>query len=140
MEDKKDKSFLGTGWSFPPEFRRDSRSVVMCSDEADIRQSLMLLVSTAPGERILRPSYGCDLQSMVFERLTEATRTRISALVHRAILLFEPRVTVHEVAVHFVSHETGMIHIVVDYTIIQTNTRSNIVYPFYLKEGTNVQL
>jgi uncharacterized protein len=140
MEETKDKSFLGAGWGFPPEFRRDSRSVELVSDEEDIRQSLYLLVSTAPGERIMRPSYGCDLQSMVFERLTEATRTKIEHMVLRAIILFEPRVSVQEVNVHFVSHETGMIHIVVDYTIIQTNTRSNIVYPFYLKEGTNVQI
>lgn len=138
MQDKIEKSFLGTGWSFPPQFREQDHSLELVSEEDDIRQSLYLLIATAPGERILNPDYGCDLNSLVFERITEALRYRIKSMVSRAILLFEPRVVVEQVEVHIVSIEPGMLHIVVEYTVIQTNSRSNIVYPFYLQEGTNV--
>lgn len=140
MPDQIDKSFLGTGWSFPPAFHPEQFEPEMVAEEADIGQSLFLLISTAPGERIMNPAYGCDLHSLVFERITEATRYKIVSMVSLAILMFEPRVTVNEIDVRIVSHDPGLIHIRVEYTVIQTNTRSNIVYPFYLQEGTNVIL
>ena len=134
------KSFLGTGWSFPPTFRNKHRAMDMVSDEEDIQQSLLLLISTAPGERIMFPTFGCDLHGLVFERLSEALRYEVRSLVKKAIYLFEPRVTVENVEVHIASVDPGIIHITVEYTIIQTNSRGNIVYPFYLKEGTSVSL
>ena len=138
MADQIDKSFLGTGWSFPPTFDHFDHSLEMVSEEKDIRQSLYILIATIPGERIMNPAYGCDLHGLVFDAITESTRYEIIAAVTQAIRLFEPRITVHNVEVHVASYDPGMLHIVVDYTVIQTNSRSNIVYPFYLKEGTNI--
>lgn len=140
MKEQIDKSFLGTGWGFPPSFNLQDRSLELVSEEEDIRQSLFLLISTSPGERLMNPTYGCDLQSVVFDRLTDAVRFEIISLVSMAILRFEPRITVNEVVVTIVSRDPGLIHILVDYTVDQTNSRSNIVYPFYLQEGTNVSL
>jgi uncharacterized protein len=134
------KSFLGTGWSFPPTVREKNRALDMVSDEADIQQSLFLLISTTPGERIMFPEFGCDLQRLVFERINEALRFEMIALVNKAIYLFEPRVKVENTTVHIESIDPGIIHIHVEYTVIQTNSRANIVYPFYLQEGTSVVL
>jgi phage baseplate assembly protein W len=138
MADQINKSFLGTGWSFPPSFNHHNSTFELVSEEDDIRQSLMLLIATAPGERIMNPAYGCDLNSLVFEPINDATCFEIISMVRMAILQFEPRVIVDEVVVHVASLEPGILHIQVDYTVIQTNSRSNFVYPFYLQEGTNI--
>lgn len=132
------KSFLGTGWAFPPTFWKQDYSQEMVSEERDIQQSLYILISTVPGERLMNPLYGCDLYRLVFQRITEALRQEIKVMVTKAIETFEPRVVVEGVEVHIISLEPGILHIVVHYSVIQTNSRANIVYPFYLQEGSSV--
>jgi len=80
MENQIKKSFLGTGWGFPPEFNELTLSVNMVSEEEDIRQSLFILLSTTPGERPLNPAYGCDLQSLVFEKISESIPNKFYSL------------------------------------------------------------
>ena len=135
-----DKSFLGTGWSFPPEFDGTSKNVQTVSAEDDIQQSLFILFSTAPGERVMQPSYGCDLRSMVFENITESTVTAIRDMIEKAVLFFEPRIDLNFVDLDTGQIEEGILNILVDYTVRATNTRSNMVYPFYVQEGTNIQM
>jgi phage baseplate assembly protein W len=135
-----DKSFLGTGWSFPPEFNAASREVQRVSEDEDIQQSLFILFSTYPGERVMQPSYGCELRSMVFEIITESTETAIKDIIARAILFFEPRVDLNLIDLNKDQIEQGILNILVEYTVRTTNTRSNIVYPFYIQEGTNIQM
>jgi len=137
-----DKSFLGTGWGFPPEFNRrgSARKVVA---EEDIHESLFILLSTNPGERVMQPTYGCGLKSQVFEEINETAVTVMVDLVRRAILFFEPRVIVESIRVDSGSQEdilNGLIKIDVTYIVRATNNRHNIVYPFYFTEGTNVKL
>jgi len=79
------KSFLGTGWSFPPAFSNSERQTAMLSDEADIQSSLEILLSTRPGERVMRPDYGCNLDELVFEPLTTTFKTYIKDLVATAV-------------------------------------------------------
>ncbi|MBY0573628.1 MAG: GPW/gp25 family protein, partial [Undibacterium sp.] len=83
------KSFLGIGWSFPPEFSKRGR-VAMVSAEDDIRQSLLILLSTTPGERVMQPAFGCGLKSKVYENINETNLTILKDLIKRAILFFEP--------------------------------------------------
>lgn len=140
MRDKKVPSFLGTGWSFPPAFNVvTGQPLQMVSEEEDIRQSLFLLFSTIPGERIMKPEYGCDLHALVFERLTPSTESRIVDMISMAVLRFEPRINLEQVLVDLIDAYTGHIQISVVYTVRITNSRDNIVYPFYFKEGTNVR-
>jgi hypothetical protein len=136
MEQDYDKSFLGTGWSFPPEFSLQGRGAQMVSAEDDIEQSLRILFNTEPGERIMLPSYGCGLRSRVFDLLSESTVTEIRDLVERAVLFFEPRITVNEIDVKVEDVYAGCLLINLAYTVRATNTRSNLVYPFYLLEAT----
>lgn len=131
-------AFLGTGWTFPPTFSRPGETIVMVSAEADVRQSLWVLFTTAPGERVMLPTYGCDLWRMVFTNLTTTVTTQIADAVRLAVLEWEPRIDVDEVAVSRVPETDGLITVTLAYTVRRTNSRSNLVFPFYLREGTLV--
>jgi phage baseplate assembly protein W len=131
-----DPSFLGRGWSFPPAFSRGAAAVEMVSGPQDIQQSLQILLSTRPGERVMVAEYGCDLSRFVFENVTTTLLTRIADMVERAIILWEPRIRVDHVTTEVDPAEPALIQIDVAYTVRATNTRSNFVYPFYLREAT----
>lgn len=132
-----EKSFLGKGWSFPPEFRRGMEPTIMVTEDEDIHQSLGILMSTAPGERVHRYDFGCDLQRFVHEKMTLTIQTQMQDVISRSVLLFEPRVTLHEVNFNLDNLYDGFVLIELDYTVRRTNTRSNMVFPFYLREGTD---
>lgn len=134
------KSFLGSGWSFPPRFSKATDGVEMSQDEADIAESIFILLSTTPGERTMNPDYGCDLQSQVFQSVNNTMKTNIKDIISKAILFFEPRVRLREVRVNEDDGLNGRVNITIDYEIRGTNSRKNIVYPFYLTEGTDVDL
>jgi len=131
-----DPGFLGRGWAFPPGFERARGSARMVSAGADIDQSLTILFQTRPGERVMQPSYGCRLQDFVFEPMTAPTRAAIAAAIRRAILFHEPRILVEKIAVRARDWEEGRLHIHLNYKVKTTNTRHNVVFPFYLSEGT----
>ncbi|MGE3976128.1 MAG: GPW/gp25 family protein [Nitrospira sp.] len=133
------RDFLGTGWSFPPEFHRGFRSVKMVSWDEDIRESLRILLTTSPGERILQPAYGCGLHALAFENVSEGVKTEIKDLIDRAVLFFEPRITLNRIDIDDTDQYEGLLKLYLDYTIRTTNTRSNMVYPFYFIEGTNIK-
>ena len=134
-----DKSFLGTGWAFPPEFDHLSKTVCMVGEEEDIQESLTILLGTSPGERVMQPTYGCGLRAMVFETITESTVTEIKDIIERAILFFEPRITLTSIDIETVNSADGFLKITLEYTVRATNSRSNMVYPFYFGEGTDIR-
>ncbi len=131
------KSFLGSGWAFPPEFPKELKGVVMTSGYEDIEKSLEILLSTSLGERLMHPDYGCDLNKLLFEPLTTTVKTFIARLVEDAILYHEPRIRLNKVEMTLAEAE-GLVNIFIDYTVSATNSRHNYVYPFYIKEGTNL--
>lgn len=134
------QGFLGRGWSFPPSFDLASGTVTLVDGDADIVQSLQVLMSTAPYERTMLPAYGCNLRQFQFDSAEPALFARIRKQVANAILYFEPRVTVLDIDVVLTAPLTCLLTITVSYLIRQTNTRSNMVFPFYLQgEGTNVR-
>jgi hypothetical protein len=143
MEEEKNKdtlresnSFLGKGWSFPPEFLSKSGSLAMTADADDIRKSLEILLSTRPGERVMQPEYGCDLSKLLFEPITTSLTSHIKDLVKTAILYYEPRIRVEDVTMGTAEALEGKILISIDFFIRTTNTRTNFVYPFYVQEAT----
>ena len=129
-------SFLGTGWSFPPRFDRMRGEVEMVTGETDIRQSMEIILGTAMGERIMQPGFGCNLKEFLFDEIDAAFITRMEEMVGDALLLGEPRILVERVAVE--ESEPGLVLINIDYFIRETNTRSNLVWPFYVNEATDV--
>lgn len=131
-----EQDFLGTGWSFPPTFSRVDNSVEMVSGETDIHESLWILFSTLLGERIMLPQYGSRVWDMVFDSLTTTFKTLLEDNIREAILNWEPRIDVDAIAIDQEKSDEGLVSVTVDYTIRKTNSRSNIVYPFYIQEGT----
>lgn len=130
------KAFLGRGWKFPVQFK--SGSANLSQYEQDIKESLTILLSTTRGERVMRPDYGTTVQDLLFEPLDVSTATLVGEEIKKAILLHEPRVFVENVEAVQESLR-GFIQVTIEYTIIATNTRANLVFPFYLNEGTNIE-
>ncbi|MBZ4043750.1 GPW/gp25 family protein [Flavobacterium hibisci] len=135
---KNKEAFLGTGWSFPPEFKKNNKAVVMTSDEADIKSSLEILLSTKIGERVMLPRYGCNMDELFFESLDRTLKTYVSELIKTAILYYEPRIDVEKIDITQGDELVGELLVIIDYKIRSTNSRSNLVYPFYKGEGTNI--
>jgi uncharacterized protein len=133
-----DKAFLGIGWSFPPEFKIKTNEVVMLSNEEDINSSLEILLSTKVGERIMQPKYGCNLDELLFEKLDLTLKTFVADLVKTSILYYEPRIDVEKVDITQGNDLNGELLVIIDYKIRATNSRINMVYPFYIGEGTNL--
>ena len=131
------KGFLGRGWKFPVEFKRGVNSASLVQHEQDIRESLIILLTTIRGSRLLRPGYGTSVRTLIFEPLDANTATYISEEIKKAILIHEPRVFVDKVEA-IQESLNGTLQVSIDYTIIASNTRSNLVFPFYLIEGTNI--
>lgn len=130
--------FLGTGWAFPTAFTRHGHTTVTATGVEDVRQSLWVLFSTVPGERVMLPTYGCALWRMVFRSLTTTATTEMAEAVRKAVLEWEPRVDLQDVSVQADAALDGRVSLTVSYVIRATNTRDNLVYPFYLREGTLV--
>lgn len=137
MAESEQVPFLGTGWAFPPEFDLATNTMQLTSGDLDIKNSLVLLLSTVPGERKVNPTYGVDLSVLLFEALSTSLKTRITDMISRAIMRYEPRIILDEVTYAERPLE-GYLHITLYYTVRTTNTRTNLVYPFYLKEGTDL--
>ncbi|MEO0408857.1 MAG: GPW/gp25 family protein [Cyanobacteria bacterium P01_A01_bin.135] len=131
------KTYLGTGWSFPPTFDPVG-GVRLVSAEDDICQSLQILLSTSLGERVLQPTYGCDMRDLIFEALTPTVASGIKERVRTAILYHEPRIRLNGVDLSLEEQRQGVVSITVSYTVISTNSRFNLVYPFYLEEGSGL--
>ncbi len=132
------KAFLGIGWDFPPEFSEDLNEVNMISDEEDIKSSLEILLSTRLGERVLLPNYGCNLQDLLFEKLDRTLITYTKDKIQTAILYHEPRIDVISIDISETNPLGGQLVIKIEYKIRATNSRTNVVFPFYKGEGTDV--
>ncbi len=131
-------SFLGSGWRFPPAFGASNREAGIVSGEEDIRESLHILFSTTPGERVMQPIYGCDLRSLSFSGIDTSTVTAMQDIIRRAVLFFEPRIDLDNIEVDDGQAAEGVLLLRLNYTVRTTNSRSNMVYPFYFLEGTNL--
>ncbi|HRB72943.1 MULTISPECIES: GPW/gp25 family protein [Flavobacterium] len=130
--------FLGIGWSFPPEFNKAEGGVTMTTDVEDINNSLLILLSTRPGERVMFPNYGCDLQEMLFKPLELTLITQMKGIIERAILYHEPRINIISIEIDTTEELEGQVLIHIDYEVRNTNTRSNVVFPFYKGEATAI--
>ncbi len=132
------QSFLGRGWSFPPEFSKTNNTVVLTEDETDIEKSLQILLSTRPGERVMVPDYGCNLDELLFKPLNLTVKTYVIDLIRTAILYHEPRIDVERIRIDESTDNDGILLICIDYLVRITNSRRNMVYPFYKEEGTEI--
>ena len=127
---------IGRGWSFPPSFDPITQQTNMVTGEEDIYQSLRVLFNTQPGERVLALKYGCDLSPLLFGKISLTQKTLLENKIKNAILDFESRILVNKLSIDLTQVLDGKISIQIDFTIDHTNNRQNIVFPFFLEEGT----
>jgi phage baseplate assembly protein W len=131
-------SFLGTGWAFPPAFDPVLLTVQTVSDETDIEQSLNILLSTALGERVMQPQFGCDLRPYLFSPLSPHLIGFLKDRVRNSILFYESRIKLISVTVTPTDSPDllqGRFTVTVNYSVIQTNARFNYVYDYFANEA-----
>ncbi|MBL9007648.1 MAG: GPW/gp25 family protein [Myxococcales bacterium] len=131
-----DSSFLGCGWAFPPAFGAGGSSVDMVSGPEDIEQSLRIILGTAPGERVLLDQFGCDLPSFLFEEVDQRLLNKLKRHITDAVLEFEPRIQLETIDVRDADPKAGRLLIRLTYLVRSTNSRFNMVFPYYLLEAT----
>lgn len=127
------KEFLGTGWTFPIK-TGPGGAIAMSSAEDDIREAIRIILGTAKGERAMRPDFGCGIHNRVFSVINTTNLGIIETEVREALILWEPRIEVLSVAASAREAANGKLIIEIEYRVRATNTRFNLVYPFYLKE------
>lgn len=126
---------IGTGWSFPPTFARQGEYLEMVSGLEDIRQSLEILLSTRLKERLYHGDFGCDLHAFLFEEIDQHLISDLKRTVSDAILYHEPRIQVEEVRIDQSRSTEGLLLINILFFARSTNSRYNMVYPFYIQEA-----
>lgn len=130
------KDFLGRGWSMPIQLDPRAGGIASVAYEDDIRQSIRIILETAPGERVMRPNFGCGIHELVFTHMDSTSLQRIRSVVEEALRRCEARIEVIEVTVDDAATSEGELLVQVDYRVRKTNQRDNLVFPFYFSEGT----
>jgi phage baseplate assembly protein W len=130
-----ERTFLGLGWAFPvcPE---GGRTKTAAYDE-DVKQAIRIIMGTNPGERAMRPDFGAGLSAFVFEPVSTTTLEALRRRVEESLIDWEPRIDVELVKVTAAPGEENKLLIEVSYRVRATNSRANLVYPFYLQEGSS---
>ena len=126
------KAFLGTGWAFPPQ--PGAADVAVVSHEEDVRQAILIILGTRPGERVMRPDFGAGLHALVFEPMSQRTMALAAHRIEEALTLWEPRIDLVTVQAR-AEHALGRLLLDIRYRVRLTNVFYNLVYPFYLTEG-----
>ena len=132
------REFLGTGWAFPVNPDAHGR-LRYESDEELVIQGIEIVLGTSPGERQMRPEFGCTIYELVGEANTAALRGMVREKVKEALLRWEPRIDVIDVRVDSPDGQKNRLDIRVDYRIRSNNAFFNLVYPFFLTEGPQQQ-
>ena len=125
---------LGRGWKYP--FMLDERREVALSDgEDDIQEAIWIILSTAFGERLMHPDFGCGIHDLVFAPNNTGTAGLARYYVEDALVRWEPRIDIEEVEVQADPAQPELLLISVSYRVRSTDSRYNLVYPFYLTRG-----
>jgi phage baseplate assembly protein W len=128
------EEFIGRGWAFP--LRTDATGgIALVAREREIEEAIRLVLGTAPGERPMRPEFGCRIHDYIFASADGATASAIAFEVREAIRLWEPRVDVDDIAVTFDAKDPAVMYIDIRYVIRRSNNRRNLVFPFYVIPG-----
>ena len=129
------KAFLGRGWAMPVALDPRTGLVATVAYEEDIRQSILIILETAPGERVMRPNFGCGIHELVFAAVDSTTLQRVRSTVEEALRRCEARIEVLGVNVDDAATSEGKLLVEVEYRVRKTNQLGNLVFPFYFREG-----
>lgn len=124
---------IGRGWAFPPHL--DNRGgVALTTSENEIQQAMYIILSTAPGERVMRPEFGCRIHEYIFAPANSGTTAAVEAEVRQALTRWEPRIDLRDVKVTPNPGTLGLLLIEISYQIKATNDVRSLVFPFYLMQ------
>jgi phage baseplate assembly protein W len=129
------RDFLGVGWSYPVSSDPASGDLALSWYERDVSEAIRTVLETAPGERVMRPRFGCGIHDLVFEEISATTLFAVEAAVREALTTFEPRIELLGVTVDPLQALDGLLIIKINYRVRRTNQIDNLVYPFFYKEG-----
>jgi len=129
------KDFLGRGWAMPVSIDPQSGLIATAEYEEDIRQAIRIILETAPGERVMRPNFGCGIHDLVFEAIDSTALQRIRSEVEDALRRYEARIDVLDVAADEDATSEGMLLVELEYRVRRPNQVGNLVFPFYYREG-----
>jgi uncharacterized protein len=135
VEENKQKNWLGRGWAYPVQIDRRTGAVEVSEYEVDIREAIRIILGTAPGERVMRPDFGCGIHDLVFGVMDTMTLTRVESSVRDSLTKYEARIQVLGVDVDPFYAAEGKLLVEINYRIRLTNQIGNFVYPFYFREG-----
>src|SRR6267154_1257728 len=133
MDERKD--FLGRGWAMPVELDPRTGHVASVAYEEDIRQSILIILQTSPGERVMRPNFGCGIHELVFAALDSTAIQRIKSEIQDALRRCEARIDLLGVTVEETPNSEGKLIVELEYRVRRTNQVGNLVFPFYFREG-----
>ena len=127
------RELIGRGWAFP--ITLDSRgAVALTNEENELIQAVYVILSTAPGERVMRPDFGCRIHEYLFDPANAATAAAVEEAVREALGRWEPRILLNEVTVTPSPETFGMLMIALRFTVKATREETSLVYPFYLMQ------
>jgi Bacteriophage baseplate protein W len=128
------EQFIGRGWAFP--LRTDATGgIALVSREREIEEAIRLVLGTSPGERPMRPEFGCRIHDFAFAPADATTASDIGFEVQKALGRWEPRINVEDVVVSFDGQDAGLLYIDIRYSIRRSNDKRNLVFPFYVIPG-----
>jgi phage baseplate assembly protein W len=130
------KKIVGQGWTFPPGVNNRG-GLNLTSERSEIEQSIIVILTTIPGERVMRPTFGCKLHELIFAPNNGQTAALASTYVEEALNMWEPRIRVLEVDAEPDPLRSGRLFINITYEVKVTNDRRSLVYPFYLIPDEN---
>ena len=129
------KAFLGRGWKFPVQVNPTTGRIAMSAYEEDIKESIRIIIATAPGERLMRPDFGCGIHDLVFSPINSITMGLFESRIRESITQFEARVEIVKLDISSRDAANGKLEINLTCLVRDTNTEFNLVFPFYLTEG-----
>ena len=130
-EEQRNREFLGQGWAFPLQFNPRGQ-IALAAGERDIEQAIRLILSTMPGERVMRPNFGCRAWELVFDPINSETTSLMGHYVTQALRFWEPRIEMGKVEVFRDTADDGVLLVEIQYTVKATHDPRSIVYPFFI--------
>ena len=125
------QEIVGRGWTFPPQVGNRG-GIGLTRERSEIEQAIIIILTTVPGERVMRPTFGCKLHELLFAPNNAQTAAQAQRYVEEALAMWEPRIRVTEVDAQPDPLEGGCLSIDISYEVKATNDRRSLVYPFYL--------